>query len=252
MISTPSFYSVIVGTELLNGRRQDSHFGFLNKALVQRGWEHKASFVIKDDPHFVEDIFSLIQADKNAVMFSFGGIGSTPDDFTREVAARAFTHRPLQRHKEAEEIITARLGEKAYPHPIKMADLPDNAELIANPVNKMPGFSLQKKFFFLPGFPEMAHPMIEAILEEHYPKAPQKYSCNFMVEASEALLIDIMDALPSQIELSCLPSFAGEKRRAEIYLADIDKQRLEKWCQFFKDKLVKSQLKFKEIENVSR
>ena len=42
----PNFYSVIIGTELLNGRRKDAHFSFLNAHLLSRSWEHKASFRI--------------------------------------------------------------------------------------------------------------------------------------------------------------------------------------------------------------
>ncbi len=238
MIENPSFYSVIIGTELLNGRRADSHFAHLNAALVKRGWEQKASFVIKDDPKFLEDVFRLIRSDEHSVMFSYGGIGSTPDDFTREIASSAFTDAPLVRHSEAEEIIKSRLGERAYPHPIKMADLPKNSQLIENPINKMPGFSLEERFFFVPGFPNMAHPMVSAILDNYYPKAKDKYSCNLMVEASEAALIDIMIALPQEIELSCLPQFLAEdKRAAEIYLAYHDKLVLDKWCDYFKAQL---------------
>jgi len=244
MIDKPNFYSVIIGTELLNGRRADSHFAHFNAALVKRGWEQKASFVIKDDPQFLEEIFRVVRADKNSVMFSYGGIGSTPDDFTREIASQAFTDAGLVRHQEAEEIILKRLGERAYPHPIKMADLPPSSQLIENPINKMPGFSLENRFFFVPGFPEMAHPMVENMLDTYYPKAAAKHSCNFIVEASEAALIDIMEALPVYLELSCLPQFVGKKRRAEIYLAYHDKDILEEWCHFFKMRLDEMQLKY--------
>ena len=247
MIEAPNFYSVIIGTELLNGRRADSHFVHLNSELVKRGWEQKASFVIKDDPQFLEDIFRLIRSDENSVMFSYGGIGSTPDDFTREIASLSFRDAPLVRHSEAESIIKNRLGERAYPHPIKMADLPKNADLIENPINKMPGFSLDKRFFFVPGFPNMAHPMVSAILDRYYPKAAEKFSCNFMVEASEAALIDIMEALPSEIELSCLPQFVGQKRQAEIYLAYHDRVYLEEWCTFFKIELQKRDIHYKPL-----
>jgi molybdopterin-biosynthesis enzyme MoeA-like protein len=247
MFTKPAFYSIIIGTELLNGRRKDSHFEFLNKTLINRGWEHKANFVIKDDVVLLENVYQMIQKDPDAVMFSFGGIGSTPDDFTREVAAKAFTGEGVVRHKEAEKIILQKLGERAYPHPIKMADLPRGAELIDNPINKMPGFQLDNRFFFVPGFPEMAHPMIEEVLDRLYPENVRKYSCNFVVEGSEAMLIDIMEKLPKELELSCLPAFVGEKRTAEIYLADIDKANLEKWCTFFKEELHKIRLKFKEI-----
>ncbi len=237
MIKNPTFYSVIIGTELLNGRREDSHFSFFNKELVKRGWEHKANFVIKDDPTFLKEVFKLVKSDPNSVMFSFGGIGSTPDDFTREIASISFTSEYPVRHKEAEEIIIERLGEKAYPHPIKMADIPRNSKLIFNPVNNMPGFQLEDRFFFVPGFPQMAHPMISSVLEEFYPKNSEKYSCSFIAYCSEARMIDIMEALSDEVEFSCLPSFDGEKRSAEIYLAAFDKELLELQCAFFKEKL---------------
>ena len=86
-----NFYSVIIGTELLNGRRKDAHFAFLNQELLKRGWEHKASFVIEDDKELMLKIFNLIKSDEHSVMFCFGGIGATPDDFTRQIAADAFT-----------------------------------------------------------------------------------------------------------------------------------------------------------------
>ena len=170
-------------------------------------------------------------------MFSFGGIGSTPDDFTRGIASIAFTSEYPVRHKEAEAIIIERLGERAYPHPIKMADIPRNSKLITNPINKMPGFQLENRFFFVPGFPEMAHPMITNILDEFYPKSADKFNCSFTAHASEARLIDIMEALPKEIELSCLPTFDDEKRSAEIYLSSSDRELLESQCQFFKDRL---------------
>jgi molybdopterin-biosynthesis enzyme MoeA-like protein len=233
----PSFYSVIIGTELLNGRREDSHFSFLNQELVKRGYEHKANFVVKDDPEFLKEIFKLIKSDPNSVMFSFGGIGSTPDDFTREIASIAFTSEYPIRHKEAEKIIIDRLGERAYPHPIKMADIPRNSKLISNPINNMPGFQLDNRFFFVPGFPQMAHPMITNILDEFYPKNSEKYSCSFIAHTGEASMIDIMETLLDEVELSCLPTFDAEKRSAEIYLSSFDKELLKSQCEFFKDRL---------------
>ena len=69
-----NFYSVIIGTELLNGRRKDVHFAFLNQELLKRGWEHKASFVIEDDKELMLKIFNLIKSDEHSVMFCFGEI----------------------------------------------------------------------------------------------------------------------------------------------------------------------------------
>lgn len=103
MLEKPNFYSVIIGTELLNGRRIDAHFAFLNQQLLSRGWEHKASFVINDDINLMENIFNLIKNDPNSVMFCFGGIGATPDDYTREIAGKVFTSGAMEFHEEAKK-----------------------------------------------------------------------------------------------------------------------------------------------------
>jgi len=245
MIENPSFYTVIIGTELLNGRRKDGHFEFVNKELLKRGWTQKANFVIKDDPEFLADVYRLVKSDKNSVMFSFGGIGSTPDDFTREISSKVFS-KGLTRHKEAEKIILDKMGEDAYPHRIKMADLPFDAKLLENPVNKMPGYYCEDRFFFVPGFVSMAHPMVEAVLDKFYPKAKERFSCNFDALCGEADIIDIMEALPDEIELSCLPQFVGEKRVSEIYLSSHDKLVLNKSCLDFKNKLEQKQIKYKD------
>ena len=242
----PNFYSVIIGSELLNGRRQDSHFEFFNRELLKRGWVQKANFVIKDDPQFMEDVFNLIKADKNSVMFCFGGIGSTPDDYTREVAGKVFSD-GMSYHDEAKKIILEKMGDRAYPHRIKMAYLPNSSKLLPNPINKMPGFFLEDRYFFTPGFPNMAHPMVSWAMDKFFKKAPESFECSFVAISSEAEMIDIMNDLPNTIELSCLPQLQDGKKTAEIRLSTNDKKELEKWCAFFKKELDKIQIKFKEI-----
>ena len=123
-MKTPNFYSVIIGTELLNGRRKDAHFKFINQELLSRNWEHKASFMIEDDVELMQNIFNLIKADENSVMFCFGGIGSTPDDYTREIAGKVFTNGKFEVHKELKQKIINQYHDEAYPHRINMATLP--------------------------------------------------------------------------------------------------------------------------------
>ncbi len=242
MVKNPSFYSVIIGTELLNGRRKDKHFEFLNSELLKRGWEQKANFVIKDDPLFMEEVFTLIKNDSNSVMFSFGGIGATPDDYTREVAAKVFTSGIMEQNKKALELIVNQFKDKAYPHRVNMANLPKNAILLKNIVNQVPGFGVDERFFFVPGFPEMSRAMVIEALDRFYPKNLQKFSCGFTVVASENDLIEIMRSLPKDLEFSSLPKFKEDKRYVEIYIADYDKERVQKWCDFFKNEVDKKRL----------
>jgi molybdopterin-biosynthesis enzyme MoeA-like protein len=216
---TMNFYACIIGTELLNGRRQDLHFEFLNNELLKRGWELKASLIIKDEPDFIADVLELIKKDKDSVMFCFGGIGSTPDDYTRDVAARVFTDGYMDYNEELCKVITDKFGDKAYPDRIKMGYLPKDAGLLPNPINQISGFYLQDRFFFVPGFPQMAHPMVSYALDSFYPRGVKKFKKTFTAFCSEGEIVDIMHSLPPSVEFSSLPIMDGDKRAVELYLA---------------------------------
>lgn len=223
------FYSVIIGSELLNGRRKDSHFEFLNQELVSRNLKHMASFVINDDPAFMEEIFTFVKNDPRSVMFSFGGIGATPDDYTRFVAAKVFSGGLIEMHPVAKAVIEERFGEQAYPNRVKMAELPIDAELIDNPVTKVPGFYLQERFFFVPGFPEMAHPMSKAMLDRFFPSATKRPVFEIEVETSEEKFIAFMQNLQDEsLEFSSLPGWKDGKPNVVLAFSTYDTKLLER------------------------
>ena len=231
-----NFYSVIIGTELLNGRRNDAHFSFLNHQLLSRGWEHKASFVIEDDPELMLNIFDLIKSDENSVMFCFGGIGATPDDFTREIAAKAFTNGVLEFHEEAKQKIINRFKEEAYPHRVYMAYLPINAKLLKNVVNDVAGFYLEDRFFFTPGFPSMSQNMVIEALDKLYPKAlDEKYRKVMTIHCSENDLIDTMKKIPKHLDFSSLPKIINEDRKVVISISGYNKAEVDEYFKNFID-----------------
>lgn len=220
-----NFYSVIIGSELLNGRRKDKHFEFLNAELLKRGWSHKGSFVIKDEPNFIESIFKSIKEDKDAVMFSFGGIGATPDDYTRECAANVFRNGQMESNEGALRCILDKFGDDAYPHRVNMAMLPINAKLLHNPVSNVPGFYLDNKFFFVPGFPQMAQAMIVEALDKHYPLNDEKiYRYTLSAKTSENNFIDIMKTIDTKVDFSSLPIMEGDIRYTVLSIASNDNQ----------------------------
>jgi len=238
------FYLVIIGTEILNGRRQDKHFAFVQEELAKYGHELFASFTIKDDIQLIEKTYTMIQSDEDAVMFSFGGIGSTPDDLTREIAAKVFRNAPLQTHEKFKQDIIERFNEAAYPHRIHMADLPPNAELLFNPVNNMSGFSLDKKYFFVPGFPSMSHPMIHDVVEKYFSHAEKKYRLTLLADTSEESLISLMQQLPVTVELSSLPMFVDGKAKVELSLSGKNEKELQEHFQLFKEELEKKKINY--------
>ncbi|MBU0632428.1 competence/damage-inducible protein A [bacterium] len=235
-----NFYAVIIGTEILNNRREDKHFKFIRDLLNSYGHNLFASFIIKDDVELIKNTFELIKKDEKAVLFSFGGIGSTPDDLTRQIAADVFTCKPLMRHKEFEKDIIERFNDEAYPHRVHMSDLPQDANLIKNPINNMSGFELQHRYFFVPGFPEMSHPMLIECVGKYFSESVQKYRKTLLADTSENTLIDIMKTLPQDMELSSLPIINNNAPKVELSLSFHDKKRVdiefEKFTKYLQEK----------------
>lgn len=239
-----NFYALIIGTEILNGRREDKHFKFLRDLLAEYGHELFASFIVKDDVELIKKTYELIKADEKAVMFSFGGIGSTPDDLTRKISAKVFTALPLERHKQFEKDILDRFAEKAYPHRIFMSDLPKGSELLLNPVNNMSGYSLESRFFFVPGFPEMAHPMIRSVVETLFSTAKEKFRYTLVAKTSENTLISVMEKVPEDVELSCLPMIKEKGFSVEISLSGYEEQKVKHYFSLFTDELQRLEITY--------
>ena len=240
-----NFYALIIGTEILNGRREDQHFEFVKNELAKYGHELFASFIIKDDRELIKKSFEMIKADAKSVLFSFGGIGSTPDDLTREIASQVFRASPVLVHEKFLQDIIDRFEEKAYPHRIHMADLPPQSDLLFNPVNNMSGFSLDDRFFFTPGFPSMAHPMIEEVIKKHFSDSIQKFRKTLLADTSEESLITLMQKLPDTIELSCLPMFINNKAKVELSLSSTESKEVEANFEIFVNELNSKNITYK-------
>jgi len=220
-----NFYALIIGTEILNGRREDAHFAFLRDILNKRGFRFAGSFIIDDKPGLIASTIGHIASLPNSILFSFGGIGSTPDDFTREAASIALSDGKLYFNQTFKEHIIAKRGEDAYPHRINMAKLPKDAKLLPNVVNGMYGFYLQERFFFMPGFPQMSHPMVEYALDNIFAGQEQKeYRYSLVAFTSEAEFIELMQNAPDGVDVSSLPKIYTDGARTTISVASLDKE----------------------------
>lgn len=224
------FGVIVIGSELLSGKRRDGHFSFAVRALNQRGLELDWCQYLGDDPARITAALKASMAGGD-VVFCFGGIGATPDDHTRACAAEA-AGVPLVKHPEAAAIIEGRFGAQAYPQRIHMAHLPENCALIPNPVNQIAGFSVAHHHF-VPGFPQMAWPMMEWVLNRYYAHmVPGDRPVEHVVTlpgTSEGQVIHILQDLTSRfakVRVSCLPHMDGEYRETEVGIrglrADVD------------------------------
>ncbi|MHB1590506.1 MAG: competence/damage-inducible protein A [Sulfuricella sp.] len=212
-----NFGTIIIGDEILSGKRRDGHFPHLIETLDKRGLELKWCRIIGDDPALIMGTLRQTLA-RDDIVFCFGGIGATPDDHTRQCAAEA-AGVPLVRHPDAVAEIEARFGAEAYPRRILMADLAQGSRIIPNPYNRVPGFSLGRHHF-LPGFPQMAWPMMDWVLDTLYPgirnQAPETEAVITVHDTMESPLLDLMNEfvrLYPDLRFSSLPHLgeAGER-----------------------------------------
>lgn len=176
--SAPAIRLIIIGDEILSGRRQDKHLAKLIELLSARGMRLSSAEIISDDPAAI--ISTLKRSfESDDIVFCCGGIGATPDDQTRQSAAAALGV-SLALHPEAEELIAARCadneragqgsGDMSLPENqqrLQMGVFPEGAQIVPNPFNKIPGFYI-KNHTFTPGFPVMAWPMMEWTLDNRY------------------------------------------------------------------------------------
>lgn len=221
--AAPNFGLIIIGDEILSGKRTDKHLPKVIELLKARGLPLAYAEYVGDDP---ERITAALQRAfvSGDVVFSTGGIGATPDDHTRQCAARALGV-DLALHPQARALIEQRMRDvaleqgKTYDpsqadnlHRLNMGVFPLGAQIIPNPYNKIPGFSCGP-VHFVPGFPVMAWPMIEWVLDTHYPSF---FATDTWLERSvivfgamEATLTPLMEAIERDfagIKVFSLPS----------------------------------------------
>jgi len=216
------FGAYVIGDEILVGKRQDKHLPFLIEALAKRGLRLSWAHYLGDDPQRLTAALRRSLASPD-VVFSFGGIGATPDDHTRQCAAAA-AGVALRLHPEAERELRARFGGEATPQRLQMGVFPENATIIPNPVNRVPGFSLGEHHF-LPGFPQMAWPMTEWVLDSRYRAlfGQDRWSeASILVyEAGESQLISAMEAVGARypaVKVFSLPSMGRDGSRIHVEL----------------------------------
>ena len=211
-----NFGLIIIGDEILSGKRQDKHLPKVIELLAERGLSLSWVRYVGDEPaRITADLAHAF--DCGDVVFSCGGIGATPDDHTRQCAARALGLE-LVLHPQARDLIFERMRETAAEqgqacepdradnqHRLNMAMFPAGADIIPNPFNKIAGFSLPSNqageggVYFVPGFPVMAWPMLAWVLDHCYAHLKRAVTSSeksvIVLGAMEAALTPLMEAI---------------------------------------------------------
>lgn len=215
-----TFAALIIGDEILSGKRQDKHLSKVIETLSARGLSLSYANYIGDEPDRI--VAALKQSfATDHIVFSFGGIGATPDDYTRQCAAAALGV-ALHQHPEAVAAMQAKPNFELTPNRLKMAEFPIGSSIIPNPYNQIAAFSCGDHHF-LPGFPEMAWPMMQWVLDTKYSHLFNQvaFAEEIIVieEAGESHLIDAMNRIVTGFpttKLSSLPQHLPNGRIIEL------------------------------------
>lgn len=219
----PRFGLYVIGDEILSGKRTDKHFSKVIELLNARGLRLSWAHYLPDDRAMIAEALRRSFASDD-VVFSCGGIGATPDDQTRQAAAEALGV-ALELHPEAATLIAQRCAEMAAEgrgsadmstpenrQRLKMGEFPRGARIIENPFNRIPGFAVARHYF-MPGFPVMAWPMIESILDSEYRayfnRVPRAERAMLIFETPESTIAPLMEEVEArfpEIKAFSLPS----------------------------------------------
>jgi molybdopterin-biosynthesis enzyme MoeA-like protein len=236
----PAIGLIIIGDEILSGKRADKHLPKFIELLNERGLQLAWAEYVGDSPERITQVLARAFASGD-VVFSCGGIGATPDDHTRQCAAQALGV-PLALQEQAKALILERMRDVALEqgvafepdrddnlHRLNMGSFPQGAQIIHNPYNKIPGFTClgaqQGMVHFVPGFPVMAWPMMQDKLDAYcqtWGSAPKRTERSVIVfGAMEATLTPLMERIELQhvgIKVFSLPSVDHPKWGKHIEL----------------------------------
>jgi molybdopterin-biosynthesis enzyme MoeA-like protein len=259
-LTPPSIGIIIIGDEILSGKRSDKHLPKFIELLNERGLQLAWAEYVGDSPERITQVLARAFASGD-VVFSCGGIGATPDDHTRQCAAQALGV-PLALHPEAKSLILERMRDVALEqgvafepdrndnlHRLNIGTFPQGAQIIHNPYNKIPGFTCQGAqqglVHFVPGFPVMAWPMMQDKLDvfcQTWGAAPKRIEKSVIVfGAMEASLTPLMERIELQhagIKVFSLPSVDHPKwgKHIELGVKGVESQ-VEAAFQALKDGL---------------
>jgi molybdenum cofactor synthesis domain-containing protein len=217
---------IIIGNEVLSGKTQDTNSHYFSKELRALGVELRRVVVIPDEIEIIGREVAAFSRDFDFV-FTSGGVGPTHDDVTMAGVARGFGV-AVVRHVDLERRLHDRHGQNINEARLRMAEVPDGAELVGDwslygPVAKM------KNVYIFPGIPKVLQDRFEAIKEE-FREAPYYLKIIYSKEGEgviAAILNDLLVSFPDLL-LGSYPVLDNPDYRVKLTLESKDRTYLER------------------------
>lgn len=217
---------IIIGNEILSGRTQDLNIPYIGKNLEKLG-------IILEEVIIIPDVETTIikkvkyYSENYDYVFTTGGIGPTHDDITTESIAKAFKVK-LLRNPEAVAIMERYYDPGTLTEArLKMADIPEGASLIDNPVSGAPAFQI-KNVFVLAGVPSIMQAMFDALIDRLI-GGPPILTASVCTNLTESKLAEGMTKIQNECEavsIGSYPYFKRGKLGVNIVLRSTDKELL--------------------------
>lgn len=218
---------LIIGDEILSGRTQDANLAYLAKWLNSYGIRMKEARVVADDEDAIVIALNAVRAQYDYV-FTTGGIGPTHDDITAASVAKAFGV-PFVPQPQAVALLEAHYGDKITERRLRMAMMPQGAELIENKASGAPGFRIGN-VFVLAGIPSIMRAMLEGLSGQLDGGAPvlSKTIAAYVAESEIAPLLDAVQDEHDAIMLGSYPTYKGGRIGANFVFRGTDEEAIDK------------------------
>lgn len=227
MQQEPTACVILIGNEILSGRTQDKNLSYIGTELAALGITLAEARVIPDVEAVIIETVNHCRAQYDYV-FTTGGIGPTHDDITSRCIAAAFGL-PFGRNAEAQKILEDHYKHEINESRLTMADTPEGAELIKNPVSAAPGFRIEN-VYVLPGVPSIMQAMfmgLSSSLKGGTAIASQSFS-GFVSEGKLAKGVGkIQDEYP-QTDIGSYPFLRDGKLGTTLVVRSRDAEALQK------------------------
>jgi molybdenum cofactor synthesis domain-containing protein len=224
-MTVPTAAILVIGDEILSGKTDEQNARFLIGELRELGVALRRILTVPDDVEEVAAAARELSEHFNHV-FTSGGVGPTHDDVTITGIARAF-NRPVIRHPELEAKIRSYFGDEADESRLRMADVPEGAELIPAADLRWPVLACGN-VYILPGVPELFRRKFAAIRERFRVEpffARVVYTQEDEFDIAQRLQ-EIADAHP-QVGIGSYPNFSTPEYRVKLTLESKDAAALE-------------------------
>jgi molybdenum cofactor synthesis domain-containing protein len=218
---------IIIGNEVLSGRTADANLAYLGKGLNDLGIRLMEARIVRDDEDAIVDAVDACRGAFDYV-FTTGGIGPTHDDITAACIAKAFGVR-LVRNADAMALLARQYTPEDFNEARrKMADIPEGAALLDNPVSKAPGFQIGN-VFVLPGVPMIMRAMFEGFRHRLVGGEPWR-SRSVVAFTTEGSLASGLGAVQEQhpgVEIGSYPFLRSGRLGVNLVLRAIDRAALD-------------------------